>query len=458
MGSRIFLLPFFIRWFMKSLTRPDSFLMVAYKNRVCYNNGTYKNKKETGDGMDASAKARNKGRVRKKKKKTSLLLKLQAMWDNNGVDYYDYNLIAVIILIMCFGLIVLYSTSSYSAQVTDGDDMLYLKKQAVYSVLCLVMAIIESRFDYHLLEKIPLALYIVSLILMILVKTPLGVTSHGARRWLKLGVQFQPAEIAKIAVIVSLSYMIVKMGKKIQTLKATMILLVAGGIQALVAYVFTENLSTAIIIFGITAGMVFIAHPKTRPFVLVGAFGIVAVIVFIVIVGNMEPSSNFRIRRIQTWLHPESDAANSGYQTVQGLYAIGSGGLFGKGLGNSIQKLGSVPEAQNDMIFSIICEELGIFGAFMVLALFAYLLYRLFFIAQNAPDLFGSMMVSGVFVHIALQVILNVAVVLNLMPNTGVTLPFISYGGTSILFLMAEMGLALSVSRKIKFQEPENLI
>ena len=134
------------------------------------------------------------------------------------------------------------------------------------------------------------------------------------------------------------------------------------------------------------------------------------------------------------------------------------GMIYGRGLGNSIQKLGSVPEAQNDMIFSIICEELGLFGALMVLALFAYLLYRLFFIAQNAPDLFGSMLVSGVFIHIALQVIMNVAVVLNLMPNTGVTLPFISYGGTSVLFLMAEMGLALSVARQIKFQEPEFIL
>ena len=135
------------------------------------------------------------------------------------------------------------------------------------------------------------------------------------------------------------------------------------------------------------------------------------------------------------------------------LYAIGSGGLFGRGLGNSIQKLGSVPEAQNDMIFSIICEELGIFGGIFVLILFGYLLYRLFFIAQNAPDLFGSLIVTGIFIHIALQVILNIAVVLNLMPNTGVTLPFISYGGTSIVFLMLEMAIALSVARQIKFQE-----
>lgn len=164
-------------------------------------------------------------------------------------------------------------------------------------------------------------------------------------------------------------------------------------------------------------------------------------------------TENFRLRRILVWLHPEDFASGAGYQTIQALYAIGSGGFFGRGLGNSIQKLGSVPEAQNDMIFSIICEELGVFGGIIVLLLFAYLLYRLFFIAQNAPDLVGSLMVTGIFIHIALQVILNIAVVLNLMPNTGITLPFISYGGTSVVFLMSEMGLALSVARQIKFQD-----
>ena len=151
------------------------------------------------------------------------------------------------------------------------------------------------------------------------------------------------------------------------------------------------------------------------------------------------------MERLKIWRNPE--AYEKGFQTIQGLYAIGSGGIFGSGLGSSVQKLGFVPEAQNDMIFSIICEELGIFGGLIVLMLYAYLLYRLFVIAQNAPDMFGSLMVSGIFIHIALQVILNIAVVVNLMPNTGVTLPFISYGGTSVLFLLSEMGLVLAVSR-----------
>lgn len=373
-------------------------------------------------------------------------------------DYYDYSLVAVIILLICFGLIMLYSTSSYIAQMNCNDDMFYFKKQALISVGCIVMAIGISMLDYHLLIKLTMPLYGAAIFLMGLVKTSLGHESHGAKRWIQIGSlpQFQPAEVAKIAVIVCLSYMIVQMGKTVKTLKACMVLAGLGGLQGLAAYVLTSNLSTAIIIFCITAGLIFVAHPKTRPFMIgLALIAALAVIGVMILSKTLETSSSFRIRRILVWLHPEDYASGDGYQTLQALYAIGSGGIFGRGLGNSIQKLGSVPEAQNDMIFSIICEELGLFGALLVLVLFGYLLYRLFFIAQNAPDLFGSLLVTGIFIHIALQVIFNIAVVLNLMPNTGVTLPFISYGGTSIMFLMIEMGLALSVARKIRFLEPE---
>lgn len=373
-------------------------------------------------------------------------------------DYYDYSLVAVIILLICFGLIMLYSTSSYIAQMNYNDDMFYFKKQALISVGCIVMAIGISMLDYHLLIKFTMPLYGAAIVLMGLVKTSLGHESHGAKRWIQIGSlpQFQPAEVAKIAVIVCLSYMIVQMGKTVKTLKACMVLAGLGGLQGLAAYVLTSNLSTAIIIFCITAGLIFVAHPKIRPFMIGFALiAALAVIGVMILSKTLETSSSFRIRRILVWLHPEDYASGDGYQTLQALYAIGSGGIFGRGLGNSIQKLGSVPEAQNDMIFSIICEELGLFGALLVLVLFGYLLYRLFFIAQNAPDLFGSLLVTGIFIHIALQVIFNIAVVLNLMPNTGVTLPFISYGGTSIMFLMIEMGLALSVARKIRFLEPE---
>lgn len=375
-------------------------------------------------------------------------------------EYYDYSLLAVIILLITFGLVMLYSTSSYMAQIDWGDDMYYFKKQALISLVCIGAALIISRIDYHILAFFITPLYGLAAVTMFLVKSPLGVTANGARRWLAIGpIQFQPAEIAKIAVIVCLSYMIVEMGRRVKTLKACMILGGAGGTLAFMAYAFTDNLSTAIIIFGITAGMIFLAHPETRPFILLLIAGFAVVLIGVLILSKtLETSSSFRIRRILVWLHPEDFADNEGYQTMQSLYAIGSGGFFGRGLGNSIQKLGSVPEAQNDMIFSIICEELGVLGGLLVVTMFAYLLYRLFFIAQNAPDMFGSLMVSGIFIHIALQVIFNIAVVVNLLPNTGVTLPFISYGGTSILFLMSEMGLALSVSRKIQLKETELLL
>ena len=375
-------------------------------------------------------------------------------------DYYDYSLLAVIILLTCFGLVILYSTSSYMAELNYGDDMYYFKKQAAISFGCIIIALGISQIDYHILTKFTGVLYGMAAILMLLVKTPLGRTANGARRWLNLGpLSFQPSEIAKIAVIVCLSYMIVNMGRKIKTLKAFMILAGSGSALAFLAYAFTDNLSTAIIIFCITMGLIFIAHPKVKPFLIAAGVGVALIIIFVMILSSsLETSSSFRLRRILVWLHPEDFASGDGYQTIQALYAIGSGGFLGRGLGNSIQKLGSVPEAQNDMIFSIVCEELGILGGIILLLLFAYLLYRLFFIAQNAPDMFGSLMVSGIFIHIALQVIFNIAVVLNLMPNTGVTLPFVSYGGTSIVFLMSEMGLALSVARQIKFKEPERLL
>lgn len=375
-------------------------------------------------------------------------------------DYYDYSLLAVIILLTCFGLVMLYSTSSYMAELNYGDDMYYFKKQAAISFGCIIIALGISQIDYHILTKFTGVLYGMAAILMMLVKTPLGRTANGARRWLNLGpLSFQPSEVAKIAVIVCLSYMIVNMGRKIKTLKAFMILAGSGSALAFLAYACTDNLSTAIIIFCITMGLIFIAHPKVKPFLIAAGVGVALIIIFVMILSSsLETSSSFRLRRILVWLHPEDFASGDGYQTIQALYAIGSGGFLGRGLGNSIQKLGSVPEAQNDMIFSIVCEELGILGGIILLLLFAYLLYRLFFIAQNAPDLFGSLMVSGIFIHIALQVIFNIAVVLNLMPNTGVTLPFVSYGGTSIVFLMSEMGLALSVARQIKFKEPERLL
>ena len=366
--------------------------------------------------------------------------------------FYDYNLLAVVIILICFGLVMLYSASSYESTSLFGDDMYYLKRQALISVGAVVLALIVSRFDYAIFLKVSIPIYLLSLALMAMVRfTPLGVTVFGARRWLNImGLQFQPSEIAKIAVIILLARMIVGLGSEFYRFSGVVKVLAVGGAAAFATYFFTDNLSTALIIMGISVFMVFIAHPKTRIFVILFIILVVAGIALVLFLDNIaSSSSSFRLRRIQVWRNPEKYSASGGYQVLQGLYAIGSGGFFGKGLGNSTQKLATIPEAQNDMIFTIICEELGIFGAIIVLLLFAYLIYRLFWIAQNAPNLQGTLIASGVMIHISLQVILNICVVLNVIPTTGVTLPFVSYGGTSVFFLMIEIGMALSVSGQI---------
>ena len=215
----------------------------------------------------------------------------------------------------------------------------------------------------------------------------------------------------------------------------------------------TDNLSSAIIIFGIAFLMLFVASPEYKRFLLMGAAGIAGAALLVFVILQMDSSSlDFRGNRILAWLNPEDYATGTGFQTLQSLYAIGSGGIFGKGLGQSIQKLGFLPEAQNDMIFSIICEELGLFGGIAVILLFILLCWRFMVIANNAPDLFGALLVVGVMGHIAIQVILNIAVVTNTIPNTGISLPFISYGGSSVMFLLIEIGLVLSVARGIRLK------
>lgn len=358
------------------------------------------------------------------------------------VRYFDYSLLFIVIFLLGFGLVMLYSTSSYSGATKYNDAAHYLKRQMASTALGLVVMAFLSKVDYHFWRKLGGLAYIGALGLCTAVIF-VGHESKGQARWLYIGgVSFQPSEFAKLAVILFLAMIIYKIPKQMGRFRSLVIVMAL--IIPIVGVVAYNNLSTAIIIMGIAVCMLFVASPKYSHFVwMVLVVGVVGVI-FVLL-------ESYRAERIQIWLDPTS--SDKGYQTLQGLYAIGSGGLFGKGLGESMQKLGFIPEAQNDMIFSIICEELGIFGGIIVLLLYAYLLYRLFFIAQNAPDMFGSLMVSGIFIHIALQVILNIAVVVNLMPNTGVTLPFISYGGTSIVFLMAEMGLALSVARQIKFKD-----
>ncbi|MCD7818159.1 MAG: FtsW/RodA/SpoVE family cell cycle protein [Lachnospiraceae bacterium] len=344
----------------------------------------------------------------------------------------------IAVLFLCgFGLIVLYSASAYNGQVRFGDSAWYFKKQFFAMLLGFAAMYGMSSVDYHILKRLSGPAYILSLVLSGAVLL-FGSAYNGSRRWLSVGpLSFQPAEYAKPAVILLLASMVTAFSERGKSGRI-MISSVFVAVLPIVALVGTNNLSTAVIILGIAVIMIFISNPRYLPFLWI----ILAGAGFLGIFLSLE---SYRLERLAIWRNPE--LYEKGYQTMQGLYAIGSGGLFGLGLGNSLQKLGFVPEAQNDMIFSVICEEMGLVGAAFLILLFLLLLWRFMVIATHAPDLFGSLIAVGIMGHIAIQVILNIAVVTNTIPNTGITLPFISYGGTSMLFLLAEMGLSLSVSR-----------
>lgn len=372
-------------------------------------------------------------------------------------QYFDYSLLFIVLFLLGFGLIMIYSTSSYEASKDYGDAAYYLKKQALSTALGIVAMIFVANIPYHFWERFAVPGYVISAVMIFLVLTPIGVKVKGARRWLDFGIGFrlQPAEIAKLCMILFLASMVCKMGRGIRSMKGFMTVLLVPLPICLMIWKITDNLSSAIIVFGIAALMLFVASPDYKKFILFILGGLAAAALTVYLIVNVAPEEGlgFRGERILAWLDPEAYASGKGFQTLQALYAIGSGGVFGKGLGESMQKLGFIPEAQNDMIFSIICEELGLFGAIAIILLFLLLIWRFMIIANNAPDLFGALLVVGVMGHIAIQVILNIAVVTNMIPNTGISLPFISYGGSSVLFLLIEIGLVLSVSHSIRLKE-----
>ncbi|MBP9996155.1 MAG: cell division protein FtsW [Lachnospiraceae bacterium] len=372
--------------------------------------------------------------------------------------YVDYSLIFIIIVLLGFGLIMVYSTSSYEASVSSklqNDAAFYLKKQMFATLVGLIMMILVSVIPYHFWERFAGWGYIVSIILILLVLTPLGIEANGARRWLNLGISVQPAEIAKLAMILFLASFVCKLGNNIRHRKGFLFVLCAPVPICLLVWLITDNMSSAIIIFAIAFIMLFVASPEYKRFaaIVISVVALGTLLIFVIAKAGAGGGFGFRGARILAWLNPEAYSSGTGFQTLQALYAIGSGGIFGKGLGQSTQKLGFIPEAQNDMIFSIICEELGLFGGICIILLFILMLWRLMIIANNAPDLFGGLLVVGVMGHISVQVLLNVAVVTNTIPNTGISLPFISYGGTSVMFLLIELGLVFSVARSIEFKD-----
>ncbi|HIX16539.1 MAG TPA: FtsW/RodA/SpoVE family cell cycle protein [Candidatus Hungatella pullicola] len=368
--------------------------------------------------------------------------------------FYDYSLLFTVIFLTVFGLVMIYSSSSYSAQLVYGDAAYFMKRQAMIALAGFVGMILISKMDYHWYARFAVLAYIMSYVLMIAVSL-FGRKVNGKRRWLAIGpISFQPTEFVKVALIVMLAAVIVQMGRNINRKKG--VLTVIGLSLPIAGIVAANNLSSGIIIAGIAFVMLFVSCKKKWPFAVCVLLGIAVWELagpLATLLENLGILQEYQLSRILVWQNPEAYPSTGGYQVLQGLYAIGSGGLFGRGLGESIQKLGFIPEAQNDMIFSIICEELGLFGAVSVILIFLFMIYRFMLIAENAPDLFGALLVVGVMAHIAIQVILNVAVVTNTIPNTGITLPFISYGGTSVLFLMIEMGMVLSVSNQIRLEK-----
>ena len=371
--------------------------------------------------------------------------------------FYDYSLLAVIVFLCVFGLIIVYSSSSYSAEIKIGDSLYYFKRQGGFLIIGFLAMIGISKFNYHWYAKFTPLLWITSLVIMCLTNfTSMGIELNGQKRWFGIteNISFQPAELVKITVILCLAGWISLIGRKIDSLRG-----IAGAVvifAPLCALVTMNNLSSGIIIAGICFIMCFVGSKNKSWYFGTALFGLLLIFLFVQFGEKMVEwglLEGYQLSRIRVWQNPEAYPQDGGWQVLQGLYAIGSGGLFGRGLGQSIQKLGFIPEAMNDMVFSIICEELGLFGALCVILLFLFMIWRFMVIANNAPDLLGALIVVGVMAHISLQVILNVAVVTNTIPNTGISLPFISYGGTSIMFLMAEMGMVLGVSNRITLEQ-----
>jgi len=361
------------------------------------------------------------------------------------VGSYDISLLLIVVLLCAFGTVMIFSTSYYNADRYYSESTLYYSMQLRNVIVGAVFMIGVSLIDYHFyVKKIwrsvrpVFLLYVVCVILQIAVAV-IGYSANGSSRWLNIGpISFQPSELTKICFILMSAYIITKRKKMLDTYKGILPLLIY--LLPLVALVAKYDLSTAVVLAAIMLICAVVISGVRRYHFVILAIALVGVSAYIFFVG-------YRMDRIEAWLNPELQ--DKGSQTIQGLYAIASGGLGGKGLGEGLQKLGKIQEVHTDMIFTVICEELGIIGAVIVIGLFLLLLWRIYVVAVNARDLYGGIICVGVFAHIATQLLLNLMVVTNMIPATGIPLPFISYGGTSLVVLLIEMGLVLNVSKQI---------
>lgn len=355
-------------------------------------------------------------------------------------DSFDFTVLFVVLTLMLFGVVMIFSASYYTTMTSAKykyDMFYFLKRQSVWVVLGTVAMVFVMNIPYSFWRRFSVMAYWLSNFFLLLLPF-IGIEAGGQKRWIGLGMlQFQPSEFTKLALVLFLSQYIVNNRKDLGNFKgffkALLVLAIPVGLIAI------SNFSSALLILLMGLTMLFIGSPKIWYFVAGAAAlvpaGALAVILF-----------PYRLGRIKIWLDPWSDPINKGFQTIQGLYAVASGGIFGLGLGQSRQKT-FVPESHNDIIFAIICEELGIIGAALVIILFAVLIWRGIKIAMNAKDTYGTLMATGITSVIAFQAIINIGVVTNTIPNTGQPLPFVSYGGTSLLFLTIMIGLLLNISR-----------
>lgn len=369
---------------------------------------------------------------------------ISSVYQNGKADAF---FISILLVLLCIGLVMLFSASYYYANNKFGDSYKFIKQQAIYAAVGLVLMYVVSRIDYHVYNKFAWILYFGILVLLaVLLALPPMISGVDYKRWFVLGpVNFQPSEIAKFSVVLLFAYLMEKYEKKMSTFLFGFVffLILLGAVCVLV--VMEPHLSATVLIFMIGVTMMFVGGvKKLYLFASAGAgvgLGAVAILSGIVDYGST---------RIKYWLDPWLDARGKGFQTIQSLLAIGSGGFLGKGLGQSRQKYLWVPEPHNDFIFSIVCEELGLVGAMLIILLFCLLVWRGFTIAARAKDRFGSLLALGLSFQVGLQALLNILVVTNTIPNTGISLPFFSYGGTSMVILLCEMGIVLSVSRSAR--------
>lgn len=358
-----------------------------------------------------------------------------------SVGPIDSVFLLLVLILVAFGLVMVFSASYASANYRYGDSLHYIKRQAVFAVIGVVAMLIISRVPYYIYHRLAKPIYWICLGLITIV-WPLN--GFGAGRFISIGgQQFQPSELMKVAIIILFSALIVQNFRKMDTLKFGIMPFMLALLPVIIVLVALQHhLSATIIICTIGVAMMFVGGSRMRYFLPVAGAGVLGIIGMIMVKGV-----DYMGDRVYNWMHPMEDVLGDSWQTVQSLIAIGSGGFMGLGLGNSRQKYLYLPEPQNDFIFAIVCEELGFIGALLVILLFVFLVYRGFVIANKAPNKFASMVVIGITFQIALQALLNIAVVSNAMPNTGISLPFFSYGGTALMIQLAEMGIILNISR-----------